>query len=347
LLILYTSRHLFLILSIDAIIISVTTAIESCAIAEIEVQHGLMKNVSYHIPLPLQSKKLDMHDSKVRHICSEAFVGLDDVEILDLSKNCLIVLSRDLFKPLRNVTSIDLSEKQLTSISFDEFSSNQQLVRLSLRFNNIHAIEHIEHKGEFSITTLWMYSNNLVDISELCKLAKLGNFELGLNRKLDFNTFKFSCWSELQKLGLADNDLKRLNNDYRVFTGLTKLLKLHLARNNLEVFCVSNFKKLPVLQELNIEENSLHSLNACELNRKFPALTKIHLAKNFWNCNYFDSLKKKHKEFNITLELKVGLESVVMDQAPRRWIQIQTSVYPTKMKSQQYSFLELSSLGSL
>jgi Leucine rich repeat len=149
-----------------------------------------------------------------------------------------------------------------------------------------------------------MPGNNLVDISELCKLIKLGNLELAYNTKLDYNTFKFSCWSELKILGLTDNDLKKLNNDYRVFTGLTKLQKLNLPRNNLEVFCVSSFPKLPALQELNIEENFLHSLNASELNRKFPALTKIILAKNSWSCNYFDSLEKELKEFSFTVERK-------------------------------------------
>jgi Leucine rich repeat len=301
-------RQLFLILSIDVIIISITNADKSCAIAEIEVQHGIgsiMMNVTYHIPLSLQGKEMDMYDSIVRHICSEAFVGRDDVETLDLSKNRLTVLSRGLFKPLRKVSSINLSENQLTNISFDEFSGNQQLKRLNLGHNNIHTIEHIEHKGEFSITTLWMPGNNLVDISELCKLTKLGNLDLSYNTKLDFNIIKVSCWDELQILGLTDNDLKKLNNDYRVFTGLTKLQKLNLPKNNFGIFCVSDFPKLPALKELNIEENSLLVLNASELNRKFPALTKIHLAKNFWSCDYFISLEKELKEFNIAVESKV------------------------------------------
>jgi Leucine-rich repeat (LRR) protein len=143
-------RQSFLILSIDVIIISITNADETCGIAEIEVKRGIaptMMNVSYDIPSPRQSKELSLYDSKIRHICSEAFVGHDEVETLNLSRNRLTVLSSGLFKPLRKVTSIDLSENQLTSISFDEFAHNQQLKWLSLRFNNIHTIEHIEHKG--------------------------------------------------------------------------------------------------------------------------------------------------------------------------------------------------------
>jgi Leucine rich repeat len=272
---------------IGVIVISVTNAEDSCIVPAI----NLSKNAYL----------LDLKGKKISRICSEAFVGFDTLTKLELSRNELTVLSKDLFKPLRNIITIDLSENKLTTISFDEFVNNERLISLKLRSNEIQIIETIHHSEKLGIQQLFFYANNLKDVSELCKLTKLNHLELSSNQNVDFNTLNSSCLSGLRKLELVNTNLKTLKNNYQILSGLVKLEILYLTENNLGVFCVGKFPELPALTELDIKENRLKSIDAGELKRKFPKLKKLHLSKNLWSCDYFKLLETNLKKLGITV----------------------------------------------
>jgi Leucine-rich repeat (LRR) protein len=225
---------------------------------------------------------------RIYKICSQAFNGFKALKTLDLSNNELTVLPNNLFKPLTNIIEINLSQNQLTIVNFDEFASNQKLQKLNLQFNYIKTIQPI-YRGEFTIKKLFFYSNELTDISELCKLSKLETLELSSNQ-VNFKSFNFNCWSELTILYLMDTDLARLVNNYQILSGLTKLEKLSLRNNKLKVLCIDNFPELPELNFLSIAENELQSLDVQKLQSKFPKLTKIRLSKKYWSCDYLKSL---------------------------------------------------------
>jgi Leucine rich repeat len=297
-------RKLILFLAIEVIIISATNADNSCITEEIRAHFGfepkfIADNNRYKI-FDKKTKKINLTNHQLDWICSGAFLGLENLEILDLSKNRLTHLLKNTFKPLHNIIEIKLIGNQLTNISFDEFAGNQRLERLYLSFNKIQIIEPIQHKGGFSIKTLGFNGNNLMDFSELCKLTKLETMGLSYNQNINFKTFNFTCWSELRKLYLKNSSLKRLHNDYHLFTGLTKLEELHLPNNSLEVFCVGNFPELLHLNHLNILDNQLiQNLDAKELKLKFPQLKEIGMSKNLWNCDYFKKLETDLKKMEI------------------------------------------------
>jgi hypothetical protein len=97
---------------------------------------------------------------------------------------------------------------------------------------------------------------------------------------------KFSCWSELSYLHLAETNLKNLNHDYRMLTGCNKLEYLNLNNNDLELLCFAQFPVLPRLTYLNIRNNSLFSLDVLEIKRKFKTLITITTTGNKWTCDY-------------------------------------------------------------
>jgi Leucine rich repeat len=265
---------------------------------------GVTKTNSCIVPsiqLDKSAWQLYLNNRGIQTICSEAFFGFEQLRRLHFEHNQLTVLSKDLFKPLRKIEEIYLSGNKLTSISFDDFAFNQKLKVLYLTSNRIETIEPINFGGEFSITKLWLNFNKLVNMTELCKLAKLEELSLGSNKNLDYGTFKPSCWSELRHLNLEDTDLKTLNHDYRIFTGLMKLEHLFFGYNNLEVFCVANFPVLPALKGLDIKQSGLESLDANVLSMKFPNLKNIYLSLSSWNCDYFKSLESDLKIIGIAI----------------------------------------------
>jgi Leucine-rich repeat (LRR) protein len=297
-------RQLIFFLAIEVIIISATNTENTCITEEIRAQYGFQLKFipdNHYKNFDKQAKQISHHNLQLDLICSQAFVGLKYLEILDLSQNRLTHLVKNTFKPLISVVEIDLSENRLTIISFDEFADNQQLKRLYLLSNNIQTIEPIQHKSGFSITKLGFYGNQLVNISELCQLTKLKMLDLSHNENLDYKCFKSTCWSELRYLFLINTGLKQLNNDYRLFTGLTKLEKLHLGKNRLKVLCVGNFPELPELIHLNIADNQLQSLDVDDINSKFPQLRQIAVSKNLWSCDYFKKLETDLKKMKINI----------------------------------------------
>jgi Leucine-rich repeat (LRR) protein len=265
---------------VGVIVAGVTRAENSCIVSR------------YPVQLDKTSRKLDLRKKLIQTICSEAFVGFEHLEELDFSANFFGTdLLKNLFKPLQNIIAIDLSFNILYTISFDEFADNKKLKHLNLIHNQISTIESITFEGKFSITTLLLDSNELVNVSELCRFKQLEILSLKANKNLDFSTFKPSCWSELQVLTLSDTGLNKMNNDYRLFTCLTKLEKLHIAKNNLKVFCAGNFPELPALEFLDIYENKLKSLDdVLVFNMKFSNLKVINMGNNPLACDYFNSL---------------------------------------------------------
>jgi Leucine rich repeat len=273
---------------IGVIFTCVTKAENSSIVPNIQLQKFL-----------IGAQELRLTFKGIEQICSGAFVGFDRLTKLDLSWNELTVLSKDLFRPLLNIKEIFLRFNELTSISFNDFANNRKLETLVLTNNKISTIVPINNGERFIIINLYIDFNKLVNVSELCKFTKLEELYLSSNENLDYSIFKPCCWSELRKLTLSNTGLKKLNNDYRLFTGLTKLEELFMANNNLEVFCVGTFPELPTLKELSITQNGLEHLDVFVLHIKFPNLRIMFLSDNSWNCDYFKPMESNLKIIEI------------------------------------------------
>jgi Leucine rich repeat len=89
---------LVLFFVVGVIVSGVTKAESSCIVPDVRLNEERIERVLY---LPYK---------KIQTICSEAFVGFDDLDTLDLSYNELTVLPKDLFKPLHSIEQISLND---------------------------------------------------------------------------------------------------------------------------------------------------------------------------------------------------------------------------------------------
>jgi Leucine-rich repeat (LRR) protein len=247
-------------------------------------------------------KHIDLSNVNVQTIESQAFVGLEGLETLDLSNNQIISLPEKVFEQLRNIREIILFWNQLANFIFDVFANNLNLQKVNLSYNNITTLASIQHRGEFNIKELDLSSNDLINISELCRVKKLEILKLDYNQKLDFKTFKSNCWTELKILSLQATNLKSLNNSYRLLVGLDKLKILNLARNGLEILNIGNFPEMSKLIYLDISGNTLKTVSARDLKRKFIKLNRFDMEDNPWDCKNFDNLTDTFKALKITID---------------------------------------------
>jgi Leucine rich repeat len=237
-----------------------------------------------------ENKTLNCHSTKQGPVIdwsgNQNQFDWSDIHNLTLKRAGIKSFKNEFFTKFTNVETIDLRSNELRVIDFNQFGNNSQLTQLRVGFNQITEIIPIINSTCNNITDLRINDNDLTDILGLCKLAKLKNLDLSGNRRIDFSKTKFSCWSELTHLLLAETNLKNLNHDYRMLTGCNKLEYLKLKNNDLELLCFAQFPVLPELKFLNIGNNSLISLDVVELRRKFKGLIKITTTGNKWTCDY-------------------------------------------------------------
>jgi Leucine rich repeat len=246
-------------------------------------------------------RSLSLTNNKIRKLSAQTFGGLIELKRLYLDDNEIPDLPHGVFKPLKSIEYINLPHNNLSSIDFDQFADNQLLQKINLEHNSIEIVQPIQHEGGFKITELWLNDNKLVNIAELCKVKSLTSLDLSNNPNLNFKSFNFNCWRDLERLHLENTNLQSLNNDYQSFDGLTKLTYLNLVRNELSHFCVVNFPGLPALEHLDIKDNKLQTLNVTELKIKFKNLAAINLSANLWNCTGFFELKAKLNDLEIMM----------------------------------------------
>jgi Leucine-rich repeat (LRR) protein len=243
------------------------------------------------------------------------------IKKVSLTKNKILAFKKNAFIKFTNVNQIQLNGHQLSTIDLNEFRSNSKLTHLDVGFNNITEIQPISDSTSKSIniTILKIHNNDLTDISPLCKLKNLEELNLSRNRRIDFTTIMFSCWSKLAYLFLTDTNLKKLNHDYRMLDGCNKLFYLSLMDNDLEMIRLQKFPNLPALMHLNIRNNSLTTLDVQKLKRKFQRLQEITIAGNKWACNYYqNNLLGALKGENITEEKNYvpALEKLCLNGIP-------------------------------
>jgi Leucine rich repeat len=223
-----------------------------------------------------------------------------EIHELWLEKNRIKSFKQGVFTKFTNAEEIVLKENELSVIDFNEFENNTKMIDLDVSSNQISEIKHMKNSTVLNVTKLLIKNNNLIDISELCKMTKLQWLVLSGNRRLDFSKVMFNCWSELSLLSLADTNLNNLNHDYRILAGCNKLDTLYLEDNNLKMLCFEHFPALPRLTILVIRNNSLINLDVLELKRKCQNLSKIIMTSNNWSCDRYEgTLKMQLKESNI------------------------------------------------
>jgi Leucine-rich repeat (LRR) protein len=290
------------LLVLDFLIVTTSSSNAKCWVVKVNNLKGLKCQFS-NTPenfFFINYKKLEslfITNSTLQMLPSGVFTGLVSLKSLQLNDNDLEDLPVEVFKPLKSIQDINLSHNKLSNIDFDRFTYNSKLQTLSLGNNNIKTIGTIHNGSEISITVLWINDNQLVNISEICKLANLNTLSLSNNPNLNFDNLHFNCWDDLMVLILQNTNLKSLKNDYGLFAGLSKLEFLDLDSNELHLLCVTNFPEIPALKFLLINNNKFQTLNFTELKTKFQTLHTITLFENLWNCAIFENMS------NLSLEI--------------------------------------------
>ncbi|XP_076836053.1 toll-like receptor 22 [Brachyhypopomus gauderio] len=155
------------------------------------------------------------------------------------------------------VRYLDISFNSISSIKTSEFDDVWNLRHLNLSDNNISWIQEGTSEHFPNLTNLNLANNKFKSVSRglLQGLAKLHMLRLDGNRIEEIEQFSFSTLLNLKVLNLTKNNLKHIDSFKPVLSS-------------------------PVLEELFIGCNNLHTFNSYDMSRSPLSLQKIDLSSN-------------------------------------------------------------------
>ncbi|XP_017539549.1 vasorin a isoform X2 [Pygocentrus nattereri] len=275
------------------------------------------RSSSIPLNLPASTKDLYVFQNGITSLRRQDFLGLVELQMLDLSQNALTEIPDGVFRSLTSLHNLDLSSNYITHLSKDSFAGLVNLERLYLHSNLIQSIHPAAFKNLEYLLELKLQGNKisilpalhlpkllLLDISynsipapgsadlqtphlESLKMAGLGltTLDEGLMRSL----------GNLHDLDVSINKLSRIPLSLRSVKGL---IRLNLSSNSLGLLRQEDFQNLVGLQELDISNLNLQGFPVGFF-QMFPRLHHLTAAENPFNClcplAWFSSWLKEKK----------------------------------------------------
>ncbi|NXC17499.1 LRR70 protein, partial [Corythaeola cristata] len=192
---------------------------------------------------------------------SETFLGMINLQTLNLANNKISRISNSAFHHLENLAYLFLEGNNLTLVPSNAIGKLKNLERLSLSHNPIGSIQPFAFKGLNKLRYLSLKSVKL-------KCIAVNGF-FGLNN--------------LSQLILSYNDLEYINSS--TFTLLNNLMYLQLDRNKIMSIGNGTFEKMGrSLKILSLAFNNITELHP-EVLKPLVSLTHLQVNYNPWNCS--------------------------------------------------------------
>lgn len=224
------------------------------------------------------------------------FVGLKNLETLDLSNNKLESLSLKTFGGLQRLHWLDLSENKITNVEPGTFLPMPGLERLVLGQNPLKSLQRFEFLGS---RLRYMDVSNLKlrrvpeSLGPSVRELRAAANELSVVRRGDFESYPNLNLLDLStnRLEIIEDDaLGRLESLLKLWLSDNKLSKipkslprslniLVLDRNQITSFTKEDFVGMPKLKQLSLRGNQIALIESVALNA-LPGLRQLDLAQN-------------------------------------------------------------------
>ncbi|XP_018320948.1 toll-like receptor 7 [Agrilus planipennis] len=282
------------------------------------VEPSSLENLQNLRKLVVNTFNAEWSNSKSLELHGKSFVGLKELQILDLGYNNIRNIPEEVFCSLPSLHNLNLtrnrirsaerlgfggefssktdcsnSDLQILDLSYNEisslpegsgFSRLRRLQTLDLKFNNISEVSGEALNGLVSLRVLNLANNRIGSLPQGLFAGSRELREVHLQNNSLFSLAKglFHRLEQLLVLDLSGNQLTSSHIDAGTFIGLIRLIVLNLSHNALTRIDGRTFKDLFFLQILDLKNNSIGFI---EDNAFLPLynLHTLNLAENRLN----------------------------------------------------------------
>ncbi|CAF0716759.1 unnamed protein product [Brachionus calyciflorus] len=252
------------------------------------IKIGKNESIDLKIFTDLSINILFMHETEIENLRPGFFDGIQSVKNIHLSNNKIEKLNFSIFDEnfRQTVESIVLRNNSLYEIP--EIIDLENLIYLDLSLNKIKVFKKL-NTTECPLESLDISSNLIENLStrdDFSKKIKETLNELILNSNKILKLEKFDNFTQLNKLGISYNKIKKLKSF--TFQNLSTLNHLDLSHNQIELIENEAFKSLNNLALLDLSYNKIQIIN------KNIFMSLKNLEKLFLQSN-----RLKHVEFYV------------------------------------------------
>ncbi|XP_068623187.1 leucine-rich repeat and immunoglobulin-like domain-containing nogo receptor-interacting protein 3 [Battus philenor] len=194
-------------------------------------------------------------DSNIQAIDQDLFLGLYNLEYIDLSRNEIKRTEHDLFIRLSHLKHLNLSWNQIDDIPRFTFTSLDNLEVLDVSHNQLHVIP-------FQV---------------FGPLTRLKYLDISHNKIATFLDYFFKPNRQLKQLFLNNNSLVEITS--KALVNLRELEILDLSGNNLDYIPKSIFDHFEKLTDLNLSYNNFQNISH-DAFKKLVKLTWLDMGGN-------------------------------------------------------------------
>uniref|UniRef100_A0A182JKX0 Uncharacterized protein n=1 Tax=Anopheles atroparvus TaxID=41427 RepID=A0A182JKX0_ANOAO len=289
---------------------------------------------AFHLLPKLQI--LNLERNKLRMLDGALFTKLVEIRFVMLNHNELELIEEGLFQENTKLRYILLHNNRISV--FDEMALgtnrpylltlwNNRLTKLNLRNSSVEAVQvrnnsleevylspwieqlyaennkisqiQADRSNLISIKTLSLKNNSISTLEMVSWMQTLEVLDLTGNKLGSLSIDSFAKLTNLQQLRLERTGITNLQHG--TFAQQEKLLWLDLSYNNLDKIDLDILTSSTLLEELYLDGNRLKSIEYGNMKKMFPALTKLGLVDNRWNCTFLSNIVRYCNENGIQL----------------------------------------------
>ena len=231
-------------------------------------------------------RKLRFAGNFLQNLDNAPFVGFENIEFVDLSKNGLQALRNESFSGLDAVERLVLSDNFISTIDFGSFHNLPMLTDLRLDGNKINSLSSDLFAHLPSLETLFIGDNSFTTLPRhFVTSSSLSyiNFEDGKVQTVE--DFAFEKTPNLRTLQLAYNDIYYVNDNGFSTTNESLVTTLDISHNSITEIPIAAIAKLTKVQFIDLSYNPLYSLsiNESQQTQALEQLAQLYLS--FSNIN--------------------------------------------------------------
>lgn len=282
---------------------------------------------------------LNLENNKLRFIPANGFAQLTQLKTIRLSHNLIKMIPLELFGQNTRLQNIYLNDNAIEWLFGEQTFQHLQHVNEFDLHNNPNAnlancvvnaksinIQNTNTKGCYigsrtrriiannnqisfievndavtgNLEHVELGNNRLQKMKNLTRFEKLSHLNLMNNQITDIGLNSFANMDKLEVLNLRNSGLSKIY--FGLFSHKSKLKVLDISYNKLGIIDFRMFLSMPNLVRMQLDGNKLSEMDASEIRKIFPALSKIGISSNDWLCTNLASIIKHLEAYGIELE---------------------------------------------
>lgn len=224
--------------------------------------------------------KLDLSKNYLTKLETNVFMDLPSLDILNLTQNAISYIQSNVFAGLLNLKYLYLNNNQLTKLENNSFNHLTSLKLLYLENNGLAIIEPLAFNGLRFLNHLYLNNNSISELVQynFKELPSLVELQLMQNNLSEIETSAFNGLRNIKYLHLSKNHL--CNVKPYGFIGLNSLLILNLIGNNFEEFSLDYLNGMKYLSAIWLQGNNISNFTMSKSADVFQFLTVFDLLDN-------------------------------------------------------------------